>query len=368
MAYLCEKMAENFKKIIRSETFRKKLYGWNLKENDRKMPWKGEKDPYKIWISEIILQQTRVEQGLKYYNKFISEFPDVHKLASAPEKKVFKLWEGLGYYSRCRNMLTAAKFISNNLNGRFPDSYEKILSLKGVGTYTASAIASFAFNLPYPVLDGNVFRILARIFGISLNPRNTSGKKVFQALANYLLDKKNPGLYNQAMMDFGALVCRPKSPLCHQCVFNKICYAYLHNLTEQLPIRNIKKPGRKRLFIFLVAEYKNELAIERRTNKDIWQNLYCFPYVEWHTDINDEKEVVSLLQKKLKVKFRKTYSLTPTYIQQLSHQTIHARFFRADVKEKINNYIWITKSKLKDYPFPGVINRFLDDPHFFKKV
>ena len=190
---------------------------WNRHQNKRKMPWKGEKDPYKIWLSEIILQQTRVEQGLKYYEKFISTFSDIHKLAAAKDEKIYKLWEGLGYYSRCKNLIETARFISKKLNGKFPDAFEDILSLKGVGNYTASAIASFAYNQPYAVVDGNVFRVLSRFFGIKKPIDSTEGKKLFSGLAFELLDKKRPGIYNQALMDFGAVICKPY-PLCNSCV------------------------------------------------------------------------------------------------------------------------------------------------------
>src|SRR3954468_1692506 len=185
------------------------LLRWNAESNSRAMPWKGEKNPYRIWLSEIILQQTRVEQGLKYYEKFISNFPDIHALAEAPSEKVFKLWEGLGYYSRCRNLIHSAKFIADHLNGKFPDNFQSILELKGIGNYTAAAIASFAYNLPHAVLDGNVYRVLSRIFEIDTPIDSVYGKKVFATLASELLPAKHAGEYNQAIMDFGAVVCKP---------------------------------------------------------------------------------------------------------------------------------------------------------------
>src|SRR5258705_11831448 len=190
------------------------LLKWNGEKNKRRMPWKGENDPYKIWLSEIILQQTRVEQGLSYYNNFIKAFPDVHKLAKASDERIFKLWEGLGYYTRCRNLIVTARYISQELNGKFPDTYEEIKPLKGIGPYTAAAIGSFAFNLPRAVVDGNVLRVLARIFGIDKKVDSTEGKQFFTALANELQDKKQLGLYNQGIMDFGAVICQPVTPLC----------------------------------------------------------------------------------------------------------------------------------------------------------
>jgi A/G-specific adenine glycosylase len=198
------------------------LLHWHSKDNTRDMPWKGEKDPYKIWLSEIILQQTRVEQGLSYYRRFVDAFPTISALATANETKVFKLWEGLGYYSRCKNLIATAKKINNEFGAVFPDQYQDILQLKGVGPYTAAAIASFAFDLPHAVLDGNVFRVLARYFGVAIPIDSTRGRHYFTQLANQLLDKRRPGIYNQALMDFGALVCKPQSPLCRQCPLKTI--------------------------------------------------------------------------------------------------------------------------------------------------
>src|SRR5580698_9523423 len=204
--------------MVNNADFAKKLLKWHKKENTRSMPWKGEKDPYKIWLSEVILQQTRVEQGWAYYERFLEAFPTIGDLASAPEKKVFKLWEGLGYYTRCRNLMITARRISSQYNGRFPSSYEGIVSLKGVGPYTAAAIASFAFNLPYAVVDGNVERVLARYFGEETPVDTSQGKKFYTGLAASLLDEKQAGRYNQAIMDFGAVICKPQNPLCTQCV------------------------------------------------------------------------------------------------------------------------------------------------------
>ena len=207
--------------LMRKNVFSNRLLKWNREQNTRQMPWKGEKDPYKIWLSEIILQQTRVEQGLSYYNNFIKTFPDIHKLAKAKDSTIFKLWEGLGYYTRCRNLIATARYISKDLHGKFPNTYEDIKSLKGIGPYTAAAISSFAFSLPHAVVDGNVFRVLARIYGIDRPVDSTKGKNFFTALADKLLDINQPGLYNQAIMDFGAVVCKPALPQCTKCIFKK---------------------------------------------------------------------------------------------------------------------------------------------------
>src|SRR5665213_2201671 len=232
------------------------LLQWNVIKNKREMPWKGEKDPYKIWVSEIILQQTRVGQGTNYYNRFIRHFPTIKSLANAPEKKIFKLWEGLGYYNRCRNLIETAKFIDHNLEGKFPEKYEDILALKGIGNYTASAIASFAFDQPYAVLDGNVFRVLSRFFGIEIPINTTAGKKYYSELAQQLLDKKNPAKYNQALMDFGAVICKPSAPLCPQCPLQKKCTALLKNKVAELPVNTKTIKQKQRFFNYLIVKRK----------------------------------------------------------------------------------------------------------------
>ncbi len=327
------------------------------------MPWKGEKDPYKIWLSEIILQQTRVEQGLAYYNNFIKTFPTIHQLARAKDEKVFKLWEGLGYYSRCRNLLVTARFISKELKGKFPDSYESIKLLKGVGPYTAAAIASFAYNLPHAVVDGNVFRVLARVFGISKAIDSTDGKKHFTALAEELLDKKQPGLYNQAIMDFGAVVCKPAAPLCDSCVFKKDCYAFQHNKVGELPVKEKKISIKKRWFYYLVMEYKNAIAIRQRTDKDIWHSLYEFPLIEVAaaSSVNDIlKQAVK--ENWLKAKGYSVRTLSPLYKQQLSHQFISGQFILLTLKTRPandGNWQWIARKDLQRYAFPRMLRDFM---------
>ena len=339
------------------------LLKWNKEKNDRQMPWKGEKDPYKIWLSEIILQQTRVEQGLSYYNTFIETFPDVNKLAKAPDAKVFKLWEGLGYYTRCRNLLATARYISNERNGVFPDSYETIKELKGIGPYTAAAISSFAFNLPHAVVDGNVFRVLARVFGIATPTDTTKGKKMFTALAEELLDKKKPGLYNQAIMDFGATVCKPAAPLCGDCVFKKRCVAFNNHMIAKLPVKEKKITIKQRWFYYLVMEYKNEVAIVQRTGKDIWKDLYEFPLIEATKEMS-EKNIIKQLNLKewLAITDYIVTSISPLFKQQLSHQLITGRFITIKLKRKVKlqaDFQWVTKEKLKSFAFPQFINQYL---------
>lgn len=345
------------------QKFSSQLLRWNKQQNKRQMPWKGEKDPYKIWLSEIILQQTRVEQGLAYYNNFIKTFPTIHQLARAKDEKVFKLWEGLGYYSRCRNLLVTARFISKELKGKFPDSYESIKLLKGVGSYTAAAIASFAYNLPHAVVDGNVFRVLARVFGISKAIDGTDGKKHFTALAEELLDKKQPGLYNQAIMDFGAVVCKPAAPLCDSCVFKKDCYAFQHNKVGELPVKEKKISIKKRWFYYLVMEYKNAIAIRQRTDKDIWHSLYEFPLIEVAaaSSVNDIlKQAVK--ENWLNAKGYSVRTISPLYKQLLSHQFISGQFILLTLKTKPandGNWQWIARKDLQRYAFPRMLRDFM---------
>ena len=325
------------------------------------MPWKGEKDPYKIWLSEIILQQTRVEQGLNYYKNFIKTYPDIRQLARAPDKKTFKLWEGLGYYTRCRNLIATARYISNELKGKFPDSYEDIKALKGIGPYTAAAISSFAFNLPHAVVDGNVFRVLARIFGIDKPVDSSEGIKYFTALAEELLDKKQPGTYNQAIMDFGAVICKPQ-PLCSVCVFQKDCFAFQHNKINELPVKKKKIIIKKRWFYYLVLEYKNEIALQKRTGKDIWHGLYEFPLIEATHQCPVKKIIREAGKKKWLMNDNYTItSVSPLYKQQLSHQLIAGQFITLRVRQKPlsgKTWQWIDKKRMKPFPFPQFINQF----------
>jgi A/G-specific adenine glycosylase len=337
------------------------LLKWNRENNTRQMPWKGEKDPYRIWLSEIILQQTRVEQGLSYYNNFIKTFPDVHKLAKAPEEKVFKLWEGLGYYSRCRNLIATAKYISKELKGKFPDTYEAIKQLKGIGPYTAAALSSFAFNLPHAVIDGNVFRVLSRVFGINTPIDSSEGKNKFTELADKLIDKEQPGLYNQAIMDFGAVICKP-APVCNQCPFKKTCFAFLNNRINELPVKEKKIKIKKRWFYYFVMEYENKTAIRQRTGRDIWQQLFEFPMTEEDKE-QDLKTILSSAEKNglLQKKNYEIISVSPIYKQQLSHQLIAGRFITIKLKKKTakkNNWIWLAKTGIAKYSFPRIINEY----------
>ena len=339
------------------------LMHWNRQQNTRKMPWKGEKDPYKIWLSEIILQQTRVEQGWKYYEKFISNFPDINKLAAAKDEKIYKLWEGLGYYSRCKNLIETARFISKKLKGKFPDEFEDILSLKGVGNYTASAIASFAYDLPYAVVDGNVFRVLSRVFGIKKPIDSAEGKKLFSQLAFELLDKKQPGIYNQALMDFGAVICKPQNPLCNNCILRGHCFAFKNDLVNKLPVKEKKIKMTTRWFNYFVIEYKAKIYITKRTADDIWKNLHEFVLIETNNDTSVKSLLVKAEKEKiLKKNSYKILSVSPVYSQQLSHQKIMGKFIRLALKKEfdIPGFRAIDLKQRPRYAFPRFINAYFD--------
>lgn len=341
------------------------LLKWNRENNDRQMPWKGENDPYKIWLSEIILQQTRVEQGMKYYNNFIKKFPDIHKLARASDEKIFKMWEGLGYYTRCRNLISTARYISKERKGKFPETYDEIRSMNGVGPYTAAAISSFAFNMPYAVVDGNVYRVLARVFGINKPVDTTEGKKYFASIAEELLDKKQPGAYNQAIMDLGAVVCKPVSPVCSECVFRKSCHAFLNKKVNELPLKKKKISIKKRWFYYFVLEFKNEIIISQRKGKDIWQDLFEFPLIE--TAIECELRSILKEAEKKKILHKNGFeivSISPVFKQQLSHQLISGQFIKLNIKKKTklsDGWQRVNETKLKKYSFPQFINQYLQN-------
>lgn len=341
--------------------FTLKLLEWNLNFNHRSMPWKGEKDPYRIWLSEIILQQTRVEQGLKYYNTFVSEFPTVAHLATADESRVFKLWEGLGYYSRCRNLIESARYIHHELNDNFPSTFSEILKLKGVGSYTASAIASFAFNEPHAVVDGNVLRVLSRYFGISTPIDTITGRKLYQELAEALLCRENPGIYNQAIMDFGATICKPKLPMCHSCCQREDCQAFKQKCVLNLPVKGKAAIKKHRYFHYFIIECNGSLLVQQRTSKDIWQNLHEFILVESAAEMKNA-EVQTFLQKLLNTNLPVTVSASKKYRQVLSHQVINGIFYSARLNPGAvppAGFMLVSKSDIKNIAFPKIINTHL---------
>jgi A/G-specific adenine glycosylase len=355
---------QNKQPLELGKLFTQRLLIWNKKKNMRQMPWKGEKDPYKIWLSEIILQQTRVEQGLKYYENFIRAFPNVHTLARAQEEKVFKLWEGLGYYARCRNLISAAKFISKDLNGNFPKDFESILQLKGVGNYTASAIASFAYNLPYAVLDGNVFRVLSRIFDVEIPIDSIEGKKYFSELAQRILPVKKAGEYNQAIMDFGAVICKPY-PECKLCFFNVQCKAYLRGKQDLLPVKEKKIKIKERWLNYFVIKCNDRVLIHQRTSKDIWQHLFEFLLIETNGPLS-QKKLLKLFSKQFGITtfdFKSSYSGK----QKLSHQLIHFSFLQIELQQQVitSGFSWLKISELNKYAFPKSLQEFVAT-HLYK--
>lgn len=346
--------------------FRQALYQWSV-ANPRPMPWKGETNPYLIWLSEIILQQTRVNQGWPYYEKFKAAYPTVHDLAAAPEDEVMKNWQGLGYYSRARNLHFTAKYVSNELEGHFPGTLDGLKALKGVGDYTAAAIGSFAFGLPAAVIDGNVFRILSRVLGIKTPTDSTAGRKLFRQLADLFLDPDQPAFYNQAIMDFGALQCIPGQPDCNSCPLRKKCLAFDKAIVSQLPVKEKKLKKKTRFFNFLILSDGKRVLIEKRTEKDIWKNLYQFPLLE-ATKLEEELPVNQIIvATKLGLEEGK-FSLTKRSMplkQELTHQTIVAQFWEFDLKSvpdvELLPLKFIETKKLGNFAFPKVIDRYLND-------
>jgi A/G-specific adenine glycosylase len=343
-------------------TFRTSLLEWYNPER-RNLPWKQSSSAYHIWLSEIILQQTRVDQGTPYYLKFIDLYPTISDLAAAPEEEVMKSWEGLGYYSRARNLHAAAKQVVVDFNGQFPSNYENILLLKGVGPYTAAAIASFAYNLPYAVLDGNVFRVLSRYFGIDIPVDTTEGKKYFSRLAQDCLDIHQPAKYNQAIMDFGALVCTPANPTCSVYPLSSNCKAFLQNRQRELPIKSKKIVRQDRCFTFFVIHNGHSVFIEKRKDDDIWKSLYQFPCIE--ADKLDPSLTPS--DAGWDIPFE-SISISPVFKQMLTHRNIFAQFLEVNLRSNgivpeafENQYQRIPYSELVHYPFPKIIREYLSD-------
>lgn len=339
------------------------LMQWHLRHNTRSMPWKGEKDPYKIWLSEVILQQTRVAQGLAYYERFIQAYPTVQQLAAAPDQEVFKRWEGLGYYNRCRNLLFTAREITQQRGGKFPDTYEDILALKGVGPYTAAAIASFAYDLPHAVLDGNVFRVLSRFFGIDEPVDAAGGKILFGRLAEEMLYKKQPGQYNQAIMDFGAVICTPFSPACHTCPLQTGCAAFAEGRVNELPVKEKRLERKRRWFYYFLFEHKDRLLVHERKAKDIWQNLYEFYLLEAEDAVHwNETAVKQWLAQQLGINKVVITGISTVQEQQLTHRQVKGQFIRVRldaVPASLKKYHWATVKELDALPFPKFITQYL---------
>ncbi|WP_346883249.1 A/G-specific adenine glycosylase [uncultured Algibacter sp.] len=346
--------------MIFSET----LIHW-YSNNKRSLPWRNTKDAYYIWLSEIILQQTQVKQGLPYYEVFIANYPTVFDLANSQESEVLKLWQGLGYYSRARNLHTTAKHIANNLNGKFPDNYKDLLKLKGVGDYTASAIASISFGEATAVVDGNVYRVLSRYFGIDTAINSSKGIKDFKLLAQKLIDKKRPATFNQAIMEFGATHCKPKKPYCPICPFKDSCIAFNSNRVFELPVKIKSAKAKKKYFNFLVFISDDKKTIlQKRESKGIWQNLYQFPLIE--TEKNTDLKSFRKLAEDHELLINKPVELTlyneTLIVHKLSHQHLYTKFWIVNIDKLPEKGIPI--KEIRDYAVPILIGNFIESFNF----
>ncbi len=341
------------------------LLDW-FSEYKRDLPWRKTVDPYFVWVSEIILQQTQVKQGLPYYEKFVSAFPTVQDLANAPEDKVLKLWQGLGYYSRARNMQFAAKQVVNDFNGEFPSTYPELLKLKGVGEYTAAAIASFCFKEVVPVVDGNVYRFISRYFGINKPIDEISTQKEIKAICKELISHNKPDVFNQAIMEFGALQCKPKQVNCEGCPFNNSCWAYANTKVDELPFKAKKIKKRTRYLYYLLLENEKKVLVRKRSNNDIWAGLYELPFLEQTKSFSEENVLKSLQIKQYKVNHISGYKK-----HLLSHQTLYAKFFHVmldaenftTAKQNFDALI-VEKYSIHQYAYPKLIENYFTDIGF----
>ena len=336
------------------------LINW-YREHKRELPWRESSDPYLIWISEIILQQTRVVQGYDYFIRFIKRFPDVTSLAEADEDEVMKFWQGLGYYSRARNLHAAAR----SMNGVFPKTYPEVLALKGVGEYTAAAICSFAYNMPYAVVDGNVYRVLSRYLGIETPIDSTEGKKLFASLAGEFLDKSRPAVYNQAIMDFGAIQCTPQNPACLFCPLAGSCMALSKSMVAKLPVKQHKTKTTERFLNYIYVRAGACTFINKRTGNDIWKNLFELPLIETASSVTEEEllalpEFIKLFDKEEVPVVR---SICRNVKHVLSHRVLYANFYEVVLPEKtksFSSYLKIKTNELEQYAVPKLIHAFLE--------
>lgn len=340
-------------------TFSKSLIHWYL-QNKRDLPWRKTPDAYPVWLSEIMLQQTRVAQGLPYFLRFLEAFPSVQDMAAAPEEQVLKLWQGLGYYSRARNLHATAKQVAFEMGGNFPDSYAGLLKLKGVGDYTAAAIASISYGEAVPVVDGNVYRVLSRVFGIDTDISSGGAKKQFTELAASLMPKGKASEFNQAMMEFGALQCVPKSPDCSVCIFNKDCVAFTTGRVSELPVKLRKTKVTSRYFNYIVLkDSRGYSVVQKRTAKGIWHNLYEFPLLETETHFSDSDALALIKEYKgFGVVPKQVTLVQDVVIHKLSHQHLYIRFWEVTIDEEVSGAV--SADVLKAYPFPIVIHNFIE--------
>jgi A/G-specific adenine glycosylase len=351
-----------------SRGFGQVLTDW-FAANKRDLPWRHTRDPYKIWLSEIILQQTRVNQGLAYYLRFIEHFPEVKDLAAASREKIYRLWQGLGYYNRADNLMKAAKVVVQDFGEQFPTDYETLKTLPGIGDYTAAAIASFAFDEKTPVVDGNVYRFLSRLYGISTPIHTGKAKKEFTALAASLMNGQPPADFNQALMEFGALHCVPNNPDCQQCVFNTTCTAFSQGKVMDYPVKKPKTAVRDRyIYYFVIQEKETErLILNKRSSRDIWRNLYDFPSVTRDNALHDPLDALPLAEKEgwFTAAHSRVGSPSPVYIHKLTHLTIHAIFIPVISNEPLSPegkfLSLVSLSEIVNYPVPQLIVRYFRD-------
>ncbi|MEO5975631.1 MAG: A/G-specific adenine glycosylase [Chryseolinea sp.] len=344
--------------------FSDKIVKW-YENNKRQLPWRETNDPYKIWLSEIILQQTRVIQGLPYYLRFIGKFPTVDALAAASEQEVLRLWQGLGYYTRARNLHKCAREVVENHQSVFPATFEALKNLRGIGEYTAAAIASISYKEKVAVVDGNVFRVLSRVFGIDKEINSPEGKRAFTTLANTLIGPDNPDIHNQAMMEFGALYCTPKSPACGQCIFREGCFAANKNLQHLLPIKAKNKKQRKRYFYYFVIRKGKSILMKKREGKDIWNGLYDFYQIESQKPGKVESIVQEFNEENSYEIQTENVQVSPPYKHVLTHQIIFSRFITVDVPSTFElsggSFKFYSARKIASLPKPVLIDRFLAD-------
>ena len=333
--------------------------------NQRDLPWRHSPTPYQVWLSEVILQQTRVNQGMDYYLRFVDRWPTVADLAQASEEEVLKMWQGLGYYSRARNLRLCAKQVVENHNGQFPADYEQLKLLKGVGDYTAAAIASIAFNKPHAVVDGNVYRVLSRLFDIDTPININEGEHLFANLADNLLNRERPGLHNQALMEFGALHCTPKNPNCLLCPLQAHCLALAHQTVMQRPVKLAKVKVTTRYFNYLVIRFEDSIYLHKRSGNDIWRNLYDFPCVESETPLSvDEVIATAQFKELIENKPFTIVKVSPVFTHKLTHRTLLAQFIELKLEKKLlqietKDLFLMPETDLGSFPIPRLIDLYL---------
>lgn len=348
--------------------FSQKLIAW-YHRHYRDLPWRRTRDPYKIWLSEIILQQTRVIQGMPYYFNFVEKYPTVQDLADADEQEVLRLWQGLGYYARARNMHHTARQVTSEFGGVFPDRYDQLIKLKGVGEYTAAAIASFAFDEAVPAVDGNVYRVLARIFGIKTDIMSSSAKRTFTDFARQLIPADDAANFNQAMIEFGAIQCQPVAPDCLLCPFNDICYAFAHGAQASLPVKTKKAKARHRYLNYIVLEKDGALAMRQRIGKDVWKGLFDFILVETTQEAESPDDLAAEDRFVSWAQAGRLSLPQKTYVHLLTHQRLHVKFWRialaADTKVELpEGYAFRSDAEVEDLPKPILINNFIKEQIF----